>query len=237
MNLVTSLMLEIRSGKLRFQPKASDEDSLREFQLVAKALVHAHELGLVGRVQTHKNATTGEWLIDYAWVDGGLTYRGELFLDQNRKSLPLDSATSSAMLVMNGDTVHKMWQTALERRGSDPEGAITAAKTLLESVCKHILDAKAIIYDPGKIELHELYKLTADSLPVAPSPETKEIFKQVLGGCSAVINGVGAIRNKLGDAHGKDSKSAKPMTRHAELAVNLAGSMSMFLVTTFLESR
>jgi hypothetical protein len=36
--------------------------------------------------------------------------------------------------------VHAIWQKALTRGASDPEGAITAARTLLESVCKHILD-------------------------------------------------------------------------------------------------
>jgi len=156
-----------------------------------------------------------------------------LLLDEGRKVRPLDEETSFALMAFNEGTVHKSWQIALERRTSDPEGAITAAKTLLETVCKHILDAKSINYDSGKIELHELYKLTAESLNLSPSSQTKDIFKQVLGGCSAVVNGLGAIRNKLGDAHGKDSSAAKPASHHAELAVNLAGSMALFLVSSY----
>jgi hypothetical protein len=36
--------------------------------------------------------------------------------------------------------VHAAWQKALDRRAADPEGVITAARMLLETVCKHILD-------------------------------------------------------------------------------------------------
>ncbi len=32
----------------------------------------------------------------------------------------------------------------MERRATDPEGAITAARTLLETVCKHILDEQGL---------------------------------------------------------------------------------------------
>jgi len=44
----------------------------------------------------------------------------------------------------------------LERRATDPEGAITAARTLLETVCKHILDEKGEPYEDG-IPLPKLY--------------------------------------------------------------------------------
>jgi hypothetical protein len=64
-------------------------------------------------------------------------------------------------------------------------GGVTAARTLLETVCKHILYNRGIEYDGNKIELHELYKLTAAELTLAPSQHTQEIFKQILGGCSA----------------------------------------------------
>lgn len=146
---------------------------------------------------------------------------------------PLDNDASEVLRQFNEDGVHTAWAKALERRSSDPEGAITAARTLLETVCKHILDAGHIQYDAHKVELHELYKLTATELNIAPSQHTEEIFKQILGGCSAIVNGLGTLRNRLGDAHGKGSKPIRPATRHAELAVNLAGAMAVFLVATW----
>jgi hypothetical protein len=48
-----------------------------------------------------------------------------------------------------------------------------------------------------------------------------------------VVEGLGALRNRLSDAHGKGTAGVKPAPRHAELAVNLAGTMATFLVATW----
>ncbi|ESQ81904.1 hypothetical protein AEAC466_19430, partial [Asticcacaulis sp. AC466] len=59
------------------------------------------------------------------------------------------------------------------------------------------------------------------------------VFKSILGNCQSIVNYLGAIRNKIGDAHGQGRLPVKPKPRHAELVVNLAGSMSAFLVATW----
>jgi hypothetical protein len=152
---------------------------------------------------------------------------------ENRTVKPIHDSISDALKQFDEDGVHSSWERALKRLDSDPEGAITAARTLLETVCKHILDEQKITYDANKIELHELYKLTAKELNLSPSQHTEDVFKKILGGCSSIINGLGMLRNRLGDAHGKGKKPIRPAPRHAELAVNLAGSMSLFLVSTW----
>ena len=152
---------------------------------------------------------------------------------EGRSAAPSDSSISEGLRSFDEDGVHSVWYKALERREFDPEGAITAARTLLETVCKHILDAKNIEYDSKKIELHELYKLASIELNLSPSQHTQKVFKQILGGCSGVVNGLGTLRNKLGDAHGKGKLPVRPAPRHAELAVNLSGSVALFLVATF----
>jgi Abortive infection C-terminus len=120
----------------------------------------------------------------------------------------------------------------LERRASDPEGAITSARALLETVCKHVLDDLGIGYDESA-DLPKLYRLTSEALKVAPSQHTEHVFKQILGGCTAVVEGLGSLRNRLGDAHGGGRSRVKPAARHAQLAVNLAGAMTSFLVATW----
>ena len=52
---------------------------------------------------------------------------------------------------------------------------------------------------------------------------------------SSIVTGLGELRNKLGDAHGRASKNVKPLQRHGELAVNLAGTMAMFIFRTYRE--
>ena len=125
------------------------------------------------------------------------------------------------------------WRRAFDRvRTGDTDGAITAARTLVETACKHILKDLSVTY-PENVDLPKLYRLTAEQLRLAPNQQTEPIFRQILGGCTAAVEGLGAVRNKLGDAHGKGEDSATPDTRHAELAVNLAGSVTAFLIATW----
>jgi hypothetical protein len=125
-----------------------------------------------------------------------------------------------------------MWAKALGRRADDPEGAITAARTLLEATCKHILDKANIAYNDDA-DLPELYKLTANHLNLAPDRHTEQQFKQILGGATSVVNGLGSLRNKILDAHAISTVRTRPSPRHATLCVNMAGTMAEFLIATF----
>jgi hypothetical protein len=111
---------------------------------------------------------------------------------------------------------------------TEPEGAITMARTLLETVCKHILDDAGIAYDE-KDDLPKLYFLTSKHLRLAPSLYADEL-RRIFGGCASVVEGLGALRNRAGDAHGKGKQHAKPSPFLAEYAVNLAGASALFLV-------
>jgi hypothetical protein len=102
----------------------------------------------------------------------------------------------------------------------------------LESVCKYILDEAGVSYNDTP-DINKLYKLTAEKLNIAPSQHTKPVFKQILGGCSSVVEGLGALRNRHGDSHGKSKGSVKPAPRHAMLAVSLAGALALFLLDTW----
>ncbi len=154
---------------------------------------------------------------------------------EGKNVAPADTSISDVLKTFDAESVHSAWEKALERRASDPEGAITAARTLLETVCKHILDLQNVEYNSSKIEIHELYKLVAKELKLSPDQHNEAVFKQILGGCSAIVGGLGTLRNRLGDAHGQGQVKAKPSSRHAELAVNLAGSMAIFLISSWCD--
>ncbi len=145
---------------------------------------------------------------------------------------PSDVVVSAALEGFDSAQVQSAWSKALDRRNSDPEGAITMARTLLESVCKHILDEADVDYKDDA-DLPTLYRNTAKVLNLAPSQHTVEVFRQILGGCTAVVEGLGSLRNRLSDAHGKGKSGTKPAPRHAELVVNLAGTVASFLLATW----
>jgi hypothetical protein len=155
-----------------------------------------------------------------------------LVMLESESRSPSDTLISATVKADNLEFIQEAWHKALERRSLDPEGAITIARTLLETVCKHLLDDAEAPYDDGA-DLPKLYSLTAKLLNLSPSQHTEEVFKQILSGCHSVVVGLGAVRNKHSDAHGLGPARTKPSARHAELAVNLAGAMATFLLQTW----
>lgn len=144
---------------------------------------------------------------------------------------PIDGLVEDATTLLDADSVRAAWTKAMNRRESDPEGAITAARTMMESVCKTVLDDRGIVY-ARKDDLPALYKAVSNALNLAPSNHTEIQFKAILGGCTTVVNNLGSIRNQASDSHGQGRKTYKPAGRHAALAVNLAGAMALFLMET-----
>lgn len=145
---------------------------------------------------------------------------------------PSDFSAADHLEKCDYESVQSAWMKALERRNTDPEGAITIARTLLESTMKHLLDEIAVTYDQDA-DVPKLYSILSKELRLAPSQHTEAIFKQVLGGCNSIVIGLGSIRSKLGDAHGNGRGAPKPSSRHAELAVNVSGAVATFLIRTF----
>lgn len=145
---------------------------------------------------------------------------------------PADDAISQALADFDPDTVHARWTQALDRRDTDPAGAITLARTLLEDVCKWIIIEAGETYKE-KDDLPVLYRKLAKVLNLAPDGHTELVFKQILGSCQSVVESLGSLRNKISDAHSPGPKKVKPAARHAQLAVNLSGTMATFLVSTW----
>jgi len=111
----------------------------------------------------------------------------------------------------------------------DYDGAITNARTLVETVCLFILDESGIDYkyDGNLIKLYrEVYK----TLKMDPALYGEDYFKQILSGMISIVNGLSNMRNVMGDAHAKSKKKYyKPAERHAILAVNIAKVISEFI--------
>lgn len=145
---------------------------------------------------------------------------------------PADDGISQVLANFDPDTVHARWTQALDRRDTDPAGAITLARTLLEDVCKWIIMEAGETYGE-KDDLPVLYRKLAKILNLAPDGHTEPVFKQILGSCQSVVESLGSLRNRIGDAHSPGPKKVKPAARHAQLAVNLSGTMATFLVSTW----
>lgn len=151
-------------------------------------------------------------------------------------SAGVEPGASEAISALDSEQIRSAWSRALERRAGDPAGAITAARSLLESVLKHLLDDAGINYSPAE-KLPKLYGRAADMLKIAPAQHADQDIRRVLGGCHTVVDGLASLRNNLGDAHGSSPRASAPAPRHAALAVNAAGTLAMFLVETWNEQK
>ena len=149
-----------------------------------------------------------------------------------RNASPSDDAILQVLGRLDRAVVQRRWTDALERRTTDPEGAITLARTLLEDVLKWLLTNLDVAFDDGA-DLPVLYRLTTKSIGLSPDSYTEDAFRRILGSCQSIVETLGSLRNKLGDAHSSGPLRAKPKARHAELAVNLSGAMATFLVSTW----
>lgn len=192
-------------------------------------------------VRTHQAADGGLWSffksISPHWEPRRQFVREEFspLLDMlERGTAFADTLITDGIGSFDAAGVMDAWNKALARRDTDPAGAITAARTLLETVCKHLLeDAEGNPDYSQNDDLPKLYRKASERLNIAPSQHSEDAFKRILGSAASVVEGLGTLRNKIGDAHASGGrKPVKVAPRHAALAVNLAGSMALFLIET-----
>lgn len=139
-------------------------------------------------------------------------------------------------IIFDEKYIHQVWEKTIERNmKGDYDGAITSARSLLESTFKYILDELEIEYYEDKEDINDLYKKVSKNLNMAPNSHKEDVFKQILGGVNSIILGLASLRNTYGDSHGKSNKSYLPKERHGELAVYLSGSVCFFLCKTLKE--
>ncbi len=158
----------------------------------------------------------------------------EGYVVQNRKLIAITTPFSFQHIGIDHFTsrsIQQDWERMIRSIEGDPADAVTSARSMLESTCKLILEELSISYE-DKWDLPKLYKETANALRLSPSGYDEELFKRILGGLNNICHGLAELRNVYGDAHGKGKKTYHISARHARLAVNAAGSLSVFLLET-----
>jgi hypothetical protein len=103
---------------------------------------------------------------------------------ETQQVAPADAPITTSLKTWGAADIHSAWQKALDRRERDPEGAITAARTLLETTCKAILEQQAVPYEDAA-DLPALYHAAAATLNLAPEQHHEKVFKSILGGWSS----------------------------------------------------
>lgn len=181
-------------------------------------------------------------LLDACYYEGPMKY-GPPSPDQRERLLVMLQGVHTPALLdvrtaaerLDWQWVIREWQRARDQVHRDPAGAITAARSMLESVCKHVLRALDPAFD-DEGDLPRVYRraldLVGDDLPGCAGA-----VRQIRGGCMGIVQGAAELRNQLGDAHGRGPGDPDALPRLAHLAVNAAGTAALYLMQLFEATR
>lgn len=134
------------------------------------------------------------------------------------------------------DRILEEWKRAQSEILVNPEDAITHASSLIETLCKHLLEKMSVPVPNNQI-VTTLFKETAKSLGLDPANQANPELTGLCGGLNTVTQQLGALRTKFGSAHGKDPSHISLTSSHARLAVNSAGCLATFLLDRWREKK
>jgi len=153
------------------------------------------------------------------------------------KAIPARAGLAKTADILNFDTVQRDIDRALKAAERDPESAVTSASSTLESVCRSILVELGQPL-PAKKDIRTLFRAVAQHLQLGADRSDldraiAEDVKTILGGLATITQGIGALRTKFGDAHGRERGYARIDGRIADLAINASSTISLFLLETW----
>lgn len=228
-----TLLCRIYQGEMSFQPPTDqrDEGACRDYNFLVEALITLKNRGYIDTLSAMKSHMGGpcRYLVALA---RGLTYDGEKIA----RSLDPAPAAPEMSQLLGAEGLHQCqrdFERAVGSIAADPEQAIASASSLLESVCKAILE-QAGRELPNNESMQPLMKATLDALELAPGSEAEPDIRGALKGLASIAQGIGALRTKAGAAHGRGPGHAPLEPRHARLAVNAASTVGLFLLEAAL---
>jgi len=150
---------------------------------------------------------------------------------------PVVEQLSGIVETISFDTVQRDLDRALASIEADPEDAITAACSTVESVCRSILIELGEPL-PAKKDVQGLFNAVKGPLGLSPDrsdldPLIAGDVRTTLGGLATVIQGVGALRTHAGDAHGRERGYTRVDARIGRLAIHAASTVALFLIETW----
>jgi hypothetical protein len=142
--------------------------------------------------------------------------------------------------VLDFDTVRRDLDRALASAEGDPEDAVTAACSTIESMCRSILLELGLPL-PQRKDISGLYKAVREPLGISPdrsdfAQEIVDDVRKVLSGLATAIEGIGALRTHAGDAHGRERGFRRIDARIARLAIHSASTVALFLLETWQQN-
>jgi len=132
----------------------------------------------------------------------------------------------------NLTSVEAEFQRAMGNVEKDPASGITAACSMIESLCKVYIEDEGLPL-PAKKDIMGLWKVVKSNLGLDPKKLEDEDIIKILASLASVVDGIGALRTHTSSAHGRGRKSYRLEPRHARLAIHGACSLVVFVIETW----
>jgi len=150
---------------------------------------------------------------------------------------PVVSTFAETLIALDFDTVQRDLDRALRSAQDDPEDAVTAACSVVESVCRTIL-VESHLELPARQDIASLYRAVREPLGLSPTKDgvpdlIADDVRNVLSGLVTAVQGIGALRTHGGDAHGRERGYRRIDTRIAKLSIHSASAVALFLIETW----
>ena len=197
-------------------------------------------IGVLGRligefmdtdVGRYANQQAGRSKIETVLGRFGLSYlRGGVILGAE-EAIP---TRSLKQLLQDRDlaALGKEFERCMENIETDPPAAITAACSILESLCKLYIEDNDLEM-PNKQSIGPLWRMVSKHLGFDPSAVEDDDVKRVLSGLTSIVDGVGSLRTHTGSAHGRGRRTYSVQARHARLAIHASHTLVGFVLETW----
>jgi hypothetical protein len=179
---------------------------------------------------TDDNRQRGKQRIEHILGRYGMSYQQGGHIAVPGRTAPVQTL-EKALRSRDLGALEREHQRALQNVASDPEAAVTAACSLLESLFKvYIADEKLPL--PSDQSIKPLWRVVQQHIGWDTATADDDI-KRVLGAMSTLVDGIGSLRTHAGSAHGHGRATYKLQGRHATLAVNASYTLATFVIQTW----
>ena len=121
------------------------------------------------------------------------------------------------------------FQRALKDVEVDPPSAVTAACSILESLCKVYIEDNGLDM-PRDQSIKDVWKVVQRHLGLNPAEVADQDITRILGGLSSVVDGVGALRTHAGSAHGRGRGASPLPVSRSRLAVHASHTLVTYVL-------
>lgn len=127
-------------------------------------------------------------------------------------------------------SIEKEFERTIKHINTDPHASVTAACSIIESLCKVYIESFEEIDMPTKQSIAPLWKTVQSHMGLNTNPNLKDDENKMLQGLSSIVSGIGAFRTHIGSAHGRGSTPPEIKVSEARLAVNSAHTLVVFIM-------